>query len=111
MRGLDVLKQFIPVIERATGQTLPAADAGWGGGVKGRPLYIQDGDLVTHRSVGPAQYGRFLIEVFEEWVRRDLGAVYVQMFDTAAGQLVRRGRRDVRARQDLRAAAGSGARR
>ena len=51
--------------------------------VKGRPLYTQDGNLVTHRSVGPAQYGRFLIDVFEEWVRRDIGTVYVQMFDTA----------------------------
>jgi len=75
--------QFIPIIERATEQTLPIADAGWGHGVKGRPLYVQDGTLVTHRSVGPAQYGRFLIEVFEEWARRDIGAVYVQMFDTA----------------------------
>jgi hypothetical protein len=27
--------------------------------------------------------GRFLIDVFEEWVRRDIGTVYVQMFDTA----------------------------
>jgi uncharacterized protein len=75
--------QFIPIIERATEQSLPVADAGWGHGVKGRPLYIQEGNLVTHRSVGPAQYGRFLIEVFEEWVRRDIGTVYVQMFDTA----------------------------
>ena len=75
--------QFIPIIERATEATLPAADAGWGGGVHGRPLYTQDGNLVTHRSVGPQQYGRFLIEVFEEWVRRDIGTVYVQMFDTA----------------------------
>jgi uncharacterized protein len=75
--------QFIPIIERATEQTLPIADAGWGHGVKGRPLYTQDGNLVTHRSVGPGQYGRFLIDVFEEWVRRDVGAVYVQMFDTA----------------------------
>jgi len=75
--------QYIPIIERATEQTLPVADAGWGHGVKGRPLYTQEGSLVTHRSVGPAQYGRFLIEVFEEWVRRDIGTVYVQMFDTA----------------------------
>jgi len=56
--------QFIPIVERATGQA-------------------QDGTLVTHRSIGPSQYGRFLIDVFEEWVRRDVGAVYVQMFDTA----------------------------
>jgi uncharacterized protein len=75
--------QYIPIIERTTEATLPIADAGWGHGVKGRPLYIQEGNLVTHRSVGPAQYGRFLIDVFEEWVRRDIGTVYVQMFDTA----------------------------
>jgi uncharacterized protein len=80
--------QFIPIIERATEQTLPVAGTGWGHGVKGRPLYIQQGNLVTHRSVGPAQYGRFLIEVFEEWVRRDIGQVYVQMFDVALANWV-----------------------
>jgi uncharacterized protein len=67
----------------ATPETLPIADAGWGSHVHGRPLYLQDGSLVTHRSVKPEQYGRFMIDVFEEWVRRDIGAVYVQMFDTA----------------------------
>jgi len=75
--------QFIPIIERADQKTLPIADAGWGSGVRGRPLYTQHGDLVTRRSIGPAQYGRFLIDVFEEWVRHDVGTVYVQMFDTA----------------------------
>jgi len=75
--------QYIPIIERATEATLAAADAGWGLGVKGRPLYLQEGSLLTHRSVGPGQSGRILIEVFEEWVRRDIGTVYVQMFDTA----------------------------
>jgi hypothetical protein len=30
-------------------QTLPIADAGWGAGVRGRPLYTQEGNLVTHR--------------------------------------------------------------
>jgi uncharacterized protein len=74
--------QFIPIIERATRETLPIADAGWGHGVRGRPLYTQHGNLVTRRSVGQAQYGRFLIDVFEEWVRHDIGRVYVQMFDT-----------------------------
>jgi uncharacterized protein len=75
--------QFIPIVERVTEAELPIADSGWGERARGRPLYTQDGDLVTSRSVGPVQYGRFLIEVFEEWVRRDIGHVYVQMFDTA----------------------------
>lgn len=74
--------QFIPVIERATPETIEIAEAGWGAGVHGRPLYTQSGSLVTHRSVGPEQYGRFMIDVFEEWVRRDIGEVFVQLFDT-----------------------------
>ena len=32
--------QYIPIIERATEQSLPIADAGWGHGVKGRPFYL-----------------------------------------------------------------------
>ncbi len=75
--------QFIPIIERATPETLEVADSGWGGHVTGRPLYTQTGELVTHRSIGAEQYGRFMIDVFEEWVRHDIGRVYVQMFDTA----------------------------
>jgi uncharacterized protein len=34
-------------------------------------------------SVGPAQYGRFLCAVFEEWVRRDVGRIFVQSFEVA----------------------------
>ena len=75
--------QFIPIIERATLETLPVANAGWGEHVKDRPLYVQDGDLVTERSTSSEGYGRFLIDVFEDWVRRDIGEVYVQMFDVA----------------------------
>ena len=75
--------QFIPIVERATAQTLPIADAGWGQAVRDRPLYTQEGALVTRRSVSPQGYGRFLVDVFEDWVRHDVGEVYVQMFDVA----------------------------
>ena len=75
--------QFIPIVERATPETLPLANAGWGARAAGRPLYLQHGNLVTERSVRPDGYGRFLIDVFEDWVRRDIGEVYVQMFDVA----------------------------
>jgi uncharacterized protein len=40
-------------------------------------------DLVSSRSVLPEQFGSFLIEVFEEWVTRDVGTVFVQIFDQA----------------------------
>lgn len=74
--------QFIPIIERATEQTLAIANKGWSEvpGEK-RVLYTQTGNLVTERTVGSEQYGTFLIDVFEEWVRRDVGQVYVQLFD------------------------------
>ena len=75
--------QFIPIVERATDQVLPLLDAGHSLRPADRPLYLQQGANVTHRSVGPAGYGRFLIDVFEEWVRRDVGAVFVQDFDSA----------------------------
>jgi serine-type anaerobic sulfatase-maturating enzyme len=73
--------QFIPIIERV-------AEASEDGTVpwsswRDRPLYVQEGDRVSGRSVTSEQYGRFLIDVFEEWVRRDVGEVFVQMFDVA----------------------------
>ena len=51
--------QFIPIVERATPETKPLANKGWGETDGGeRPLYIQDGNMVTDRSVKPKQYGK-----------------------------------------------------
>jgi uncharacterized protein len=74
--------QFIPIVERATPETLPIANLGWSDR-PGQPrlLYTQAGSLVTERSVGGRQYGQFLVDIFEEWVRRDVGKIYVQLFD------------------------------
>ncbi len=57
--------QFIPIVERenATG--------------------FQEGNAVTSRSVSGKAYGEFLIAIFDEWVRRDVGQVFVQLFDVA----------------------------
>ena len=57
--------QFIPIIERAN-------ETGF-----------QMGTLLTPRSVTGPQYGRFLIDIFDEWVRRDVGQVFVQLFDVS----------------------------
>ncbi|HEY5249181.1 MAG TPA: anaerobic sulfatase maturase, partial [Dermatophilaceae bacterium] len=57
--------QFIPIVERDN-------DTGF-----------QAGDRVTYRSVQPDAWGRFMIGVFDEWVRSDVGTVYVQHFDAA----------------------------
>ena len=76
--------QFIPIVERVNADEARAPWSSW----RDRPLYVQDGDSVTARSVTPEGYGRFLVDVFEEWVRHDVGEVYVQMFDTTLANWV-----------------------
>jgi len=81
--------QFIPIVERVTEDILPIANMGWGErGSDPRPLYTIDGHHVTDRSVGAEQWGRFLNAIFDEWVRRDVGTVFVQMFDAALASWV-----------------------
>jgi uncharacterized protein len=58
--------QFIPIVE----------PAGHGEAVA---------SPVSDRSVSGPQYGEFLCRVFDEWVRRDVGRVFVQIFDAALG--------------------------
>jgi len=57
--------QFIPIVERKnqTGH--------------------QEGFKVTKRSVTGKKYGQFLISIFDEWVQRDVGQIFVQIFDVA----------------------------
>jgi uncharacterized protein len=75
--------QFIPIIERATPETVEIANAGWGDANRHRLLYTQDGELVTRRSVKPEQWGAFLVAIFDEWVARDVGSVFIQLFESA----------------------------
>ena len=57
--------QFIPIVERDN-------ESGY-----------QEGHIVTDRSVRAEKYGDFLMAIFDEWVRRDVGRVFVQIFDVA----------------------------
>jgi uncharacterized protein len=57
--------QFIPIVERDN--------------ITG----YQEGYQVTTHSTTARSYGEFLISIFDEWVRRDVGKVFVQIFDTA----------------------------
>ena len=45
-------------------------------------------DVVTDESVRPAQWGRFLCALFDEWVRSDVGEYYVQLFDATLANWV-----------------------
>jgi len=86
----DVLKakhlQFIPIVERANPETLPIAEKGWSDKPgRRRILYTQSGSLVTSRSITGQQYGNFLNAIFDEWVKRDVGEIFIQMFDVTLG--------------------------
>ncbi|MDU0968735.1 MAG: anaerobic sulfatase maturase [Actinomycetaceae bacterium] len=87
--GADFI-QFIPIVERVTPGQAAAAERGWRaeGAGRTRVLYRQAGTSVTSRSCDPAAYGRFLAEVFDEWVRAgDVGRVFVQDFDQGLSAL------------------------
>jgi len=43
---------------------------------------------VTEWSVKPAAYGKFLITIFDEWVRNDVGRYFVQLFDVTLANWV-----------------------
>ncbi|MCV2395159.1 anaerobic sulfatase maturase [Actinotalea sp. M2MS4P-6] len=81
--------QFIPIVERVPADQLELAEQGWRPGAHGRRtlLYQQRGDAVTSRSVDPAAYGEFLVAIFDEWLSRDVGEVFVQDVDVALGNL------------------------
>nr|WP_319391423.1 anaerobic sulfatase maturase [uncultured Cohaesibacter sp.] len=69
--------QFIPIVERsADGETLASA-----------PQIDEDGVRyeVTPWSVLPRSYSSFLTTIFDEWVTRDVGSVFVQFFDMQLG--------------------------
>jgi len=65
--------QFIPIVERIN---------------ENGEIGFQEGNTVSERSVKPEQWGTFLITVFDEWVCRDVGTVFVQMFDAALASWV-----------------------
>jgi len=75
--------QLIPIVERATPETLDAANRAWRADDDERPLYLQVGDLVTDRSVRPQQWGDFLTAIFDEWIGHDVGTVFIPTFDSA----------------------------
>jgi len=81
--------QFIPIVERVSASLLPIANKGWSDRPGGdRPLYTIEGNQVTERSVDAQAYGNFLISIFDEWLRTDVGKIYVQHFDSALANWV-----------------------
>jgi len=76
--------QFIPLVER-----LPDAEAKkLGLDLAMPPRADEEGTArmpVTDWSVEPKQYGEFLCTIFDEWIKRDVGRTFVQIFDVTLG--------------------------
>lgn len=54
-----------------------------------RPVIVSpetEGAYLAPWSVSAAGYGKFLCDIFDEWVIRDVGQVFVQMFDASLAQ-------------------------
>jgi uncharacterized protein len=76
--------QFIPLVER-----LPDKEAkALGLDLAAPPRLGQDEEIsrrVTEWSVPAKDYGEFLCTIFDEWIQRDVGRGFVQIFDVALG--------------------------
>ncbi len=72
--------QFAPIVERVSDfrpdglKLLP-------------PEENVEADLASW-TVNPVKFGQFYIEIFDEWVRNDVGAWYVQLFDSTLANAV-----------------------
>jgi len=73
--------QFAPVVERMTEST--AVDQGLHLAGPAALNRKEEQTKVTPWSVNPGEYGDFLIAIYEEWVRNDVGRVFVMNFEWA----------------------------
>ncbi|WP_304210659.1 anaerobic sulfatase-maturation protein [Phocaeicola plebeius] len=64
--------QFTPIVERICQHE------------DGRYLAtpLQEGEKLADFSVSPEQWGNFLCELFDEWVKNDVGEYFIQIFDS-----------------------------
>lgn len=81
--------QFIPLVERRA----DSASDQLGLGLSHPPDLANVSNLsfepeVTEWSVPPKALGEFYCKIFDRWLSRDVGKVYVQLFDTTLGKWV-----------------------
>ena len=73
--------QFIPIIERKPDDA--AARLGLKLALPPDLAADDNDDRVMPWTVQPEQFGQFMIDIFDQWVRRDVGTIFVQTFDVA----------------------------
>jgi uncharacterized protein len=75
-RPLDVYRHFRDDLGARHIQLIPIVE-------RDNETGFQEGDTVTDRSVEPEAWGTFLSAIFDEWLRHDVGEVFVSQFDAA----------------------------
>lgn len=80
--------QFIPIIERRPDATARQCGLDLAAPPERGALQVGEQLPVFGWSVLPQDFGDFYIRLFDRWVRKDVGKVYVQFFDTALGKWV-----------------------
>ncbi len=73
--------QFLPIVERQSAQATTE-------GLTLIPPAYPGNARLTDWSVTARAYGQFMKTIFDEWVRNDVGQVYVQLFDATLANWV-----------------------
>lgn len=71
--------QFTPIVERIVDNRNDGLTLAPG---------MEEGGRMADFSVTPEQWGRFLCEIFDEWVRHDVGTYFIQTFDATLANWV-----------------------
>ncbi len=66
--------QFIPIVEPETGDEDLR-------GLTPKKIEGKTAKRASYRSVGSLQWGQFMLGIFNEWIKEDIGEVFVQLFD------------------------------
>ena len=88
-RGAEIYRFFRDTVHSKYMQFLPAVEHVVDKPGFHRPLIVspdREGARVAEWSVTAEGYGRFLCDVFDQWVVGDVGRYYVQMFDASLAQ-------------------------
>lgn len=87
MRSVSRYMQFLPVVEKV----LPPTGMNIGGNnVSSQRVPIvppgTEGAIIAPWSITPKAFGRFMCDIFDEWVISDVGERFVQLFDITLAQ-------------------------
>jgi uncharacterized protein len=81
--------QFIPLVERKADEASNRLGLGLAHPPDAKSLTIEKVEpQVTEWSVSPKALGDFYCKIFDRWVTRDVGKVFVQLFDVTLGKWV-----------------------